>query len=73
MSNTPQRTHGVIVEQMLKKQNRVRYGNNQYTKVNTVNMVPANSTGLEVDPEDDDLTIGEIEEDTGLRQQPREL
>ena len=58
---------------MMTKQYRVRYGNNQYTKVNTVNMVPANSTGLEVDPEDDDLTIGEIEEDTGLRQQPREL
>ena len=38
----PQRTHGVIVEQMMTKQNRVRYDNNQYTKVNTVNMVPAN-------------------------------
>ena len=32
----PQRTCGVIVEQMMTKQYRVRYGNNQYTKVNTV-------------------------------------
>ena len=36
-------------------------------------MVPANSASLEVDPEDSDLTKGEIEEDTGLKQQPREL
>ena len=69
----PQRTCGVIVEQMMTKQYRVRYENNQYTKVNTVNMVPANSASLEVDPEDSDLTIGEIEKDTGLTQQPREL
>ena len=46
----PQRKGGVIVEQMMKKQYRARYGNNQYTKVNTVNMVPANSVGLKVDP-----------------------
>ena len=58
---------------MIVKQYRVRYRDNQYTKVNTVNIVPANSAGLEVDPEDDDLTIGDIEEDTGLTQQPRKL
>ena len=69
----PQRTRGIIVEQMMTKQYRVRYGNNQYTKVNTVNMVPAYSASLVVNPEDDNLTIGEIEEDTGLTQQPREL
>ena len=57
----PQRTCGVIVEQMMTKHYRVRYENNQYTKVNTVNMVPANSASLEVNPGDDDLTISEIE------------
>ena len=45
---------------MMAKQYRVRYGDNQYTKVNTVNMVPANSASLEVDPEDDDLTLGKL-------------
>ena len=30
------------------------------TKVNTVNMVLANSASLEVDPEDDDLTLGKL-------------
>ena len=55
------------------KQYRVRYGDDQYTKVNTVNIVLANSASLEVDPEDDDLNIGEIEEDTGLTQQLRIL
>ena len=69
----PQRTCGIIVEQMMTKQYIVKYGNNQYTKVNTVNMVLANSAILEVDPEDDDLNIDEIEEDTGLTQQPRGL
>ena len=45
-----QRTCGVVVEQMIAKQYRVRYGNNQYTKVSTVNMVLANSASLKVDP-----------------------
>ena len=51
----PQRTCGIIVEKMRTKQCRVRYGNNQYTKVNTVNRVPLNSASLMVIPEDDDL------------------
>jgi hypothetical protein len=38
----PQRTCGVIVEQMIGTQYRVRYGDNQYNKVNTVSMVLAN-------------------------------
>jgi len=36
-------------------------------------MVPTNSASLEIDPKDDNLNIGEIEEDTGLTQQPRGL
>lgn len=62
----PQRTSGVKVEQMMEKQYRVRYGDNQYTNVNTVNMVPANSANLETNPENDDITIDAIEEDTGV-------
>ena len=42
---------------MMAKQYRVRYGDNQYTKVNTINMVLANSASLEVGPEDDDRHI----------------
>ena len=41
-TENPQRTHGVIVEQIMGKQYRVRYGDNQYNKVNTVSMVLAN-------------------------------
>ena len=33
-------------------QYRVRYGDNQYTKVNTVNMVPVNTADPEANPED---------------------
>ena len=62
----PQRTSGVKVEQMMEKQYRVRYGDNQYTNVNTVNMVPANSANLETNPENDDIIIDAIEEDTGV-------
>ena len=62
----PQRTSGVKVEQMMEKQYRVRYGDNQYTNVNTVNMVPANSANLETNPENDDITIDAIEEETGV-------
>ena len=37
----PQRTCGVIVEKVMHKQYKVSYGDNQYTKVTTSNMVPA--------------------------------
>ena len=40
----------MIVEKMIVKQYRVRYRDNQYTKVNTVNMVLANSADLRPTP-----------------------
>ena len=56
---------GIIVEQMMKEQYRVRHGNSQYTKVNTVNMVPVNTADPEANPEDINITIEDKEEDTG--------
>ena len=49
---------------------KVRYGDNQHTKVTTNNMVPANTPDPEDNPEDINFTIEDIEEDTGLTQQP---
>ena len=52
------------------KQYRVRYGDNQHTKVTTNNMVPVNTPNLEANPEDMNITKEDIEEDKGLTQQP---
>ena len=49
---------------------KVRYGDNQHTKVTTSNMVPANTPDPEDNPEDINVTIEDIEEDTGLTQKP---
>ena len=45
-----QRTHVVIVEQVMGKQYRVRYGNNQQTKVTTNNMVSFKTPEAEANP-----------------------
>ena len=66
----PQRTCGVIVEQVMAKKYRVRYGDNQHTKMTTNNMVPVNTPNPEANPEDINITIEDIEEDAGLTQQP---
>ena len=66
----PTRTHGVIIEQVMEKQYKVRYVDNQHTKVATQNMLPVNSQGTEVNPEDTNFDTEDIiEEDTGLTQQ----
>ena len=52
-------------EQVMDKQYKVRYGDNQHTKVATQNMLPVNSQVTEANSEDI------IEEDTGLTQQIR--
>ena len=46
----PQRTPRVVIEQVMDKQYKVRYGDNQYTKVATQNMVPVNSQVTEANP-----------------------
>ena len=43
----PQRTCGMIIEQVMDKQYKVRYGDNQHTKVATQNMLLVNSQGTE--------------------------
>ena len=54
------------------KQYKVRYGDNQHTKVATQNMVPVNSQVTEANPEDMNVDTEDIiEEDTGLTQQIR--
>ena len=66
----PQRTCGVIIEQVMEKQYKVRYRDNQHTKVATKNMLPVTSQGTEVNPEDTNFdTEDTSEEDTGLIQQ----
>ena len=65
-----QRTHVLIVEQVIGKKYRVRYGDNQQTKVTTNNMVSFNTPDTEANPEENNITIEDIEEDTGLTQQP---
>ena len=65
----PQRTCGVIIEQVKQKQYKVRYGDNQHTKVTTHNMVPVVSPDTEDNPEDINVDIEDIEEDTDLTQQ----
>ena len=62
----PQRTRGVVV---MDRQYKVRYRDDQHTKVATKNMVPVIS---QVNPVDMDMdTENKIEEDTGLTQQLR--
>ena len=62
----PQRTRGVVV---MDRQYKVRYRDDQHTKVATKNMVPVIS---QVNPVDMDMdTENIIEEDTGLTQQLR--
>ena len=46
----PQRTCGMIIEQVMDKQYKVRYGDNQHTKVATQNMLLVNSQGTEANP-----------------------
>ena len=54
------------------KQYKVRYGDNQHTKVATQNMLPVNSQVIEAKPEDINVDTEDIiEEDTGLTQQIR--
>ena len=63
----PQRTCGVIIEQLMKKQYKVQYGDNQHMKVASQNMLPVNSQGTEVNHEDTNFDTEDIiEEDTGL-------
>ena len=69
----PQRTCGVIIEQVMEKQYKVWSRDNQHTKVATQNMLPVISQDTEVNPEDINIgievIIEDIEEDTGLTQQ----
>ena len=58
----------MIVEKVMHKQYKVSYGDNQYTKVTTSNMVPAYKPDTEDNPEDINVTTESIE-DTGLTQQ----
>ena len=51
------------------KQYKVRYRDNQHTKVTTSNMVPVFMPDTEDNPEDINVTTEDIEEDTGLTQQ----
>ena len=68
----PQRTPGVVIEQVMDKQYKVRYGDNQHTKVATQNMVPVNSQVKEANSENINMDNEDIiEEDTGLTQQLR--
>ena len=48
----PQRTCGVIIQQVTQKQCKVRYGDNQHSKVTTYNMVPVVMLDTEDNPED---------------------
>ena len=71
--NKRQRTCGVIIEQVTKKQYKVQYRDNQHAKVATQNMLLVISQETEVNPEDTNIDIEDIiediEEDTGLTQQ----
>ena len=60
----------MVIEQVMDKQYKVRYGDNQHTKVATQNMLLVNSQGTEANPEDTNFDTEDIiEEDTGLTQQ----
>ena len=73
-TENPQRTCGVIKEQVMEKQYKVRYGANQHTNVATRNMLLVISQDTEVNPEDTNIGIEDIiEEDTGLTQQIRRV
>ena len=68
----PQRTPGVVVEQVMDRQYKVRYGDDQHTKVATQNMVPVISQVTEANPVNMHMDTEDIiEKDTGLTQQLR--
>ena len=68
----PQRTCGVVIEQVLDKQNRIRYGDDQHIKVATKSMVPVMDQGTEANPVEVTVDTEDIiEEDTGSTQQFR--
>ena len=64
----PQRACGVIIEQVTKKQYKVRYRDNQQTKVATNNMVPVITPNTVDKTENINIDTEDIEEDTGLTQ-----
>ena len=60
----------MVIEQILDKQYRIRYGDDPHIKVATKNMVPAMEQGTEANPVEVTVdTEDTIEEDTGLTQQ----
>jgi hypothetical protein len=62
----------VVIEQVLDKQYRIRYGDDQHIKVATKNMVPVMEQGTEANPVEVTVDTEDIiEEDTGLTQQFR--
>ena len=62
----------MVIEQILDKQYRIRYGDDQHIKVATKNMVPVMEQGTEANPLEVTVdTEDTIEEDTGLTQQFR--
>ena len=68
----PQRTRGVVIEQIMDRQYKIRYGDDQHTKVATKNMVPVIEQATEANPVEATIdTEDVIEEDTGLTQQLR--
>ena len=68
----PQRTRGVVIEQIMDRQYKIRYGDDQHTKVATKNMVPVIEQVTEANPVETTVDADDvIEEDTGLTQQPR--
>ena len=67
-----QRTRGLVIEQIMDKQYKIRYGDDQHTKVATKNMVPVIEQVTEANPVEATVNAEDvIEEDTGLTQQLR--
>ena len=54
-TENPQRTRGVVVEQVMDRQYKVRYGDDQHTKVATKNTVLIISQVTEANPVDMDM------------------
>ena len=68
----PQRTRGVVVEQIMDRQYKIRYGDDHLTKVATKKMVPVIEQVTEANPVETTVDADDaIEEDTGLTQRLR--
>ena len=65
----------MVIEQVLDKQYRIRYGDDQHIKVATKNMVPVMEQGAEVNPVEVTVdTEDTIEEDTTIQdRQPTDI